>query len=120
MVKLCRMKFSVEDLHDIVVLRYGFNNSGPPIRSLGAISKMTGVKVQTLSLILLRYQRNGNRCIIGRRRNGRARITYTQEQEDFLLDLNALRSFGLNHRCLMYKSRFGQSLSTWSLRKFYR
>jgi hypothetical protein len=80
---------------------------------------MTGVNYKTLSSILLRYKRSGNRCIIGRRRNGHARITFNLEQEKFLLDLNALRSFGLIRRCYMYKAKFGQSLSTFTLRKFY-
>ena len=99
MVKLNHLKFFVEDLHDTVVLRYGLNGSNNPIRTLCAIKKMTGVNYKTLSSILLRYKRSGNRCIIGRRRNGRARITFNLEQEEFLLDLNALRSFGLIRRC---------------------
>jgi len=86
------------------MLRYGSRSiKGPPIRSIGAIAKMTGVNYKSISGILLRFQRNNNRCILGRRRNG-IRFVFTEEQEAFLLDLNALRSFGIRQRCAFFRA----------------
>ena len=77
MVKLQRQSFTVEDLHEIVVLRYGARGLGHPIRSFGAIEKITGLKYQSIAGILRRYRLRGNRCVLGRRLNGRLSYTFT-------------------------------------------
>ena len=79
---------------------------------------MTGVNYKSISGILLRFKRNNNRCILGRRRNG-IRCVFTEEQEAFLLDLSALRSFGIKQRCALFRARFGKLLGECTLRKFY-
>ena len=79
---------------------------------------MTGVNYKSISGILLRFKRNNNRCILGRRRNG-IRCVFTEEQEAFLLDLSALRSFGIRQRCALFRAHFGKLLGECTLRKFY-
>ena len=79
---------------------------------------MTGVNYKSISGILLRFKRNNNRCILDRRRNGIWWV-FTEKQEAFLLDLSALRSFGIRQRCALFKARFGKLLGECTLRKFY-
>ena len=103
MVKLSRQSFTVEDLHEIFMLRYGAHGRAAPIRSFEAIQKMTGLKYQSIAGILRRYRLRNSLCILGRRRNGRNPYVFTAQQEAFLLDLGALRSHSLNTRCIMFR-----------------
>ncbi len=109
-IRQVRRSLTRQELQQIVDLRFGKpHNYDQPQMSFGAVGKMTGLRPGVVGKIVQRFLHDGFRVIQHR---SRVRCSLLgQQEQDFLLDLQALRNFSIQKRADLLNAKFGHKLS---------
>ena len=118
-IKSLRRSFTLQQVQYIITLRFGNPpNYAQPLRSFGAIKKLTGLQPTTTWKMCQRYLLRGQ-VVLGRASTAASDLL-NQHQRAFLLDLHELRNFGLIKRAALFNAKFGRKISTWQIQKFHK
>ena len=118
-IRQVRRSFTRQELQHIVDLRFGIpHNYDLPQMSFGAVGKITGLRPGVVGKIVQRFLHDGFNLVQHR---SRVRVCLLNQQEqDFLLDLQALRNFSIQKRADLLNAKFGHKLSRSYISKFYK
>ncbi len=118
-IKQERRSFTKQELKQIIDLRFGIPHIyNQPQMSFGAVGKMTSLRPGVVGKIVKRFLHDGFNVL---KHGSRVRSSlFDQHEQEFLLDLQALRNFSLLKRANLLNAKFGHKLSQSSIKKFYR
>ena len=117
-IKSLRRSFTLQQVQYIIDLRFGNPpNYARPLRSFGQIKTLTGLQPTTTWKMCKRYLLKGQ-IIMGRASTAVSELL-SQQERDFLLDLQELRNFGLIKRAALFNAKFGRKISVWKIQNFY-